>query len=537
MSVQIPRRAAVAVVCVLAAAALAAVPLTQAGSAPASTSQLGADLDRILADQRLAGGQVGLEVRDAATGDVLYEHNAQNRLLPASNAKLFTSTAAMDVLGPDYRFTTSVAANRPTSHGTLLGNLYLKGTGDPTMLGPDYDALAKAVADSGVRTVVGNLVADDTYFDDVRLAPFWAWDDEPYYYNAQISALTVAPNTDYDAGTVIVHIAPGAAAGAPARVSVVPANHYVHLVGSATTGAPGSSDTADAVRRHGNNTIDVSGSIPAGSTGDDVWATVWEPTQLVASIFRDALRAHGIRVLGGTSYAATPAGTHALVSHDSMTLTQLLTPFLKLSNNMHAEHLVKAMGEKVRGEGTWDAGTTAVLDDAATMGVDTSQVRMVDGSGLSRADLLTPQQITNLLIAARGKPWFTSWYEALPVAGNPDRFTGGTLRNRMRNTPAANNLHGKTGSMTAVSALSGYVTDAAGEQLVFSMISNNFLPNGITSIEDAVGVALAGYGGADPATVAPATVAPATVAPADPPARTPGQRRNPDLECAWVKAC
>ncbi|HZE48289.1 MAG TPA: D-alanyl-D-alanine carboxypeptidase/D-alanyl-D-alanine-endopeptidase, partial [Jatrophihabitantaceae bacterium] len=197
MSVTIPRRFAAAVAGVFAAAALAAVPLTQAGSAPASTSRLGADLDRILADQRLAGGQVGLEVRDAATGDVLYEHNAQNRLLPASNAKLFTSTAAMDVLGPDYRFTTSVAANRPTNNGTLRGNLYLKGTGDPTMLGPDYDALAKAVADSGVRTVAGNLVADDTYFDEVRLAPFWAWDDEPYYYNAQISALTVAPDTDY----------------------------------------------------------------------------------------------------------------------------------------------------------------------------------------------------------------------------------------------------------------------------------------------------------------------------------------------------
>jgi len=533
MSVTIPRRFAAAVAGILAVAALAAVPLTQAGSAPASTSQLGADLDRILADQRLAGGQVGLEVRDAATGDVLYEHNAENRLLPASNGKLFTSTAAMDVLGPDYRFTTSVQTNGPTSHGTLLGNLYLEGTGDPTMLGPDYDALAEAVADSGVRTVVGNLVADDTYFDDVRLAPFWAWDDEPYYYNAQISALTVAPNTDYDAGTVIVHIAPGAMAGAPARVSVVPANHYVRLVGSATTGAAGSSDTADAVRRHGNNTIDVSGSIPATSTGEDIWATVWEPTQLVASIFRDSLRAHGVRVLGGTSYAATPAGARALASHDSMTLTQLLTPFLKLSNNMHAEHLVKAMGEKVSGEGTWDAGTTAVLDDAATMGVDTSQLRMVDGSGLSRADLLTPQQITNLLIAARGKPWFTSWYNALPIAGNADRFTGGTLRNRMRNTPAANNLHGKTGSMTAVSALSGYVTDGAGDQLVFSMISNNFLPGGITSIEDAVGVALASYGGAD---AGPTAVAPA-VAPPDLPARTPAQRRNPDLECAWVKAC
>ena len=333
---------------------------------------------------------------------------------------------------------------------------------------------------------------------------------------------------------MIVHIAPGTAAGQPAKVSVVPANHYVHLVGSATTGAAGSSDTADSVRRHGNNIIDVSGSIPAGSSGEDIWCTVWEPTQLVASIFRDALRAHGVRVIGGTSYSATPTNTASLAVHQSMTLTQLLTPFLKLSNNMHAEHLVKAMGEKVSGTGTWDAGTAALLDDVGhNLGVDTSQVQLVDGSGLSRGDLVSPQQITNLLIAARGKPWFTSWYNALPIAGNADRFTGGTLRNRMRNTPAANNLHGKTGSMTAVSALSGYVTDGAGDQLVFSMISNNFLPGGITSIEDAVGVALASYSGAD---AAPTAVAPA-VAPPDLPARTPAQRRNPDLECAWVKAC
>lgn len=534
-SIPIRRRFLAAGAAVVAGVALAVVPLTHAGSAPSSTSALGADLDRVLADQHFAGGQVDLEVRDAGTGDVLYEHNAQNRLLPASNAKLLTSTAAMDVLGPDYRFATSVSATGAAHHGTLLGNLYLKGTGDPTMLGPDYDALAKQVADSGVRTVVGNLVADDTFYDDVRLAPFWSWDDEPYYYNAQISALTVAPNTDYDAGTVIVHIAAGAAPGQAAKVSVVPANHYVHLVGSATTGAAGSSDTADAVRRHGNNTIDVSGSIPADSSGEDIWCTVWEPTQLVASIFRDALRAHGVRVIGGTSYSATPANTASLAVHQSMTLTELLTPFLKLSNNMHAEHLVKAMGEKVSGAGTWDAGTAALLDDVGhNLGVDASQVRMVDGSGLSRGDLVSPQQITNLLIAARTKPWFNAWYKALPIAGNADRFTGGTLRNRMRGTPAANNLHGKTGSMTAVSALSGYVTDAAGQQLVFSMISNNFLPGGITTLEDTVGVTLASYGGA---AAAPAAVAPAPPAPAAPTPSTPAQRRNSDLECAWVKAC
>ena len=385
------------------------------------------------------------------------------------------------------------------------------------------------MADSGVRVVHGELVADDSYFDDVRLAPFWAWDDEPYYYDAQISALTVAPNTDYDAGTVIVHVAPGAKAGDPAKVTVIPANHYVHLAGTATTGAAGSNDSADAVRRHGNNTIDLSGSIPADSTGDDIWATVDDPTALVASLFRDALARHGVHVLGPTDYRATPSGARVLASHESMTLAQLLTPFLKLSNNMHAEHLIKTMGEQVSGQGSWDAGTAAMLADIKSLGVNTADVRMVDGSGLSRADLISPQQITNLLIAARHQPWFATWYNALPIAGDPDRMVGGTLSNRMRNTPAADNMHAKTGSMTSVSALSGYVTDGAGDPLVFSMISNNFVQSGITSIENAVGVTLASYGAPN--------AAPVTVSAADAQPATPAQRRQPALECSWVKAC
>ncbi|MBO0827412.1 MAG: D-alanyl-D-alanine carboxypeptidase/D-alanyl-D-alanine-endopeptidase [Streptosporangiales bacterium] len=168
--------------------------------AAAAASGLGSRLDSILADPRLSGAQVGLEVRDAETGAVLYDHDASERLVPASNAKLATSTAAMQLLGSDHRFTTSVLSSG--------GNLYLRGAGDPTMLGTDYDALAKSVADAGVKVVRGRLIADDTYFDDVRLAPFWAWDDEPYYYDGQVSALSVAPDTDYDAGSVIVNIAP-----------------------------------------------------------------------------------------------------------------------------------------------------------------------------------------------------------------------------------------------------------------------------------------------------------------------------------------
>jgi D-alanyl-D-alanine carboxypeptidase/D-alanyl-D-alanine-endopeptidase (penicillin-binding protein 4) len=154
--------------------------------------------------------------------------------------------------------------------------------------------------------------------------------------------------------------------------------------------------------------------------------------------------------------------------------------------------LVKAMGAVAKANGSWSAGLGVVTDYAKSVGVDTSTIRLSDGSGLSRKVNVTADSITDLLIAVQKEPWWQQWYDALPIAGNPDRFTGGTLRNRMRNTPAANNLHGKTGSLTGVTSLSGYVTTAEGQKLVFSMISNNYLSTP-RSIEDAVGVTLASW--------------------------------------------
>lgn len=507
-------------------AALAPAAQTHATGKTAAKSGLAHDLDRILSDKRLDGAMVGLEVRNAKTGKVLYKRHADQRLNPASNAKLLTSTAAMKVLGPGHRFATKVLSTGQVRGHTLHGDLYLRGGGDPTILAGDYERLAKRVAASGIRKVHGSLVADDTYFDDTRLGPFWAWDDEPYYYNAQISALTVAPNTDYDAGTVIVRIAPGDHKGDKAKVSVVPDNDYVHINNKATTGASGSDNTTNAVRRHGNNVIDVTGSIPAGADADRTWVTVWEPTDLVASLFRDALHRHGVRVKDDhTRHRATPDDATRLANHKSMSLSAMLVPFLKLSNNMHAEHLTKTMGAEVKGKGTWGAGTDVIMAQVAKLGVDTDTIRMVDGSGLSRGDLLTAHQITNLLIAAQDEPWFDTWYDALPIAGNPKRFVGGTLRSRMTDTPAANNMHAKTGSLTSVSALSGYVTDGAGDPLVFSMLTNNYVAdNGVEDIEDAVGVQLASYGAKNTRHVE-----------VEPHQR--GKPYDPSIECSWAKAC
>ncbi|RLP99525.1 D-alanyl-D-alanine carboxypeptidase/D-alanyl-D-alanine-endopeptidase [Micromonospora sp. CV4] len=512
-----------ALVALVATAAAAGAPATAESPTPATT-RLRAAIDTILADPRLNGAQASVVVVDTSTGQTLYDRNGDRRLIPASNTKLLTSTAALELLGEGHRFGTDVRTTGKRRGGLLSGNLYLRGGGDPTMLAADYDALAAQVAADGVRVVTGNLIADDTRYDRTRLGPDWTWDDEPYYYAAQVSALTVAPDTDYDAGTVIVHAAPADRAGAPAVVNTTPPTGYVRIDNRAETVATG--ETSISIEReHGSNTIVVSGQIAIGDEPASDWVTVWEPTGYAADVFRAALRRHGVRVLGRTVLGqSTPEAAHQVARHDSMSLGELMTPFLKLSNNGHAEVLTKEVGRVLSGSGTWSAGLTAISEYVADTGMDTGTLRQRDGSGLSRRNLVPATEFVDLLAAVRAEPWFTTWYAALPIAGQPDRFVGGTLRSRMAGTPAAGNVHAKTGSLTGVSGLSGYVTSADGRLLAFSILLNNYLTASVKTLEDQIAVALAGY---DANGTAAARVAPQEV---------PDTPRTPEgVECSWVK--
>ncbi|RCG32230.1 D-alanyl-D-alanine carboxypeptidase/D-alanyl-D-alanine-endopeptidase [Sphaerisporangium album] len=510
------------VITLLSAAALAAT-LTQAtgGGANAAdpapgVTDLVQDLDQILSAPFLGVARAGVVVRSAATGEQLYAQDAGKVFAPASNTKLLTSAAAVDGLGLDYRFTTTVLSSGRRAGSALAGDLYLKGTGDPTLLAADYDALAAKVAATGVKLVTGKLVADDTWFDDVRLGTDWAQDDEPYYYSAQISALTASPDTDYDAGSIIVSVAPGSAQGSTAKVSTTPPTDHVTIENHATTGA---ATDVTVTRVHGTNRIVVTGTV--ASTYQE-WIAVDDPTGYAASLFRAALAKHGVGVLGKTVRGTTPGTAASVAGRESMPLRELLVPFMKLSNNMHAEILVKALGRKVSGQGTWDAGLAAATAFAKANGM--ANVRLRDGSGLSRVDAVAPGELTAFLIALRAKPWYQTWYQALPIAGNSDRFTGGTLRSRMAGTPAANNVHAKTGSLTSVSGLSGYVTSADGEPLVFSILSNQYLSGSPKStVEDAIAVRLARFKRDTPVNMAV-------------PLRTaPDAGEDLGLECSWVK--
>lgn len=502
-------------------AAATGLTLTSSGGAVAGGNEaLTRDLDTILADSGLQGADVGVTVRDANTGEIVYTRSGSRRSQVGSNLKVLTTTAALDLLGPDYRWKTELQSSGAKSGSTLNGDLVLRGTGDPTMSAARYKALADTLKNSGITRVTGALVLDDTAFDSQPYGPGWAWDDEPFAYNAVTSALTLSPDAKFSAGTVVVTVAPGASAGSPAQVSVFPPNDQLQIVNTATTGNGGVSIERD----HGTNVVRVSGSTTSEASA---LVTVTDPTAVVGSVFRNALEQNGIQVQGGVRKGKAPQGATVLASDQSMTLGQVMNPLLKNSNNMIAEALVKTAG------GSFTNGVNQLSRKWAGLGVDPNWVEIFDGSGMSRMDEISPDDLSSIFVKAKTKPWFGTWQSSLPVAGRD-----GTLVNRMKGTKAEGNLVAKTGSMSGVSALTGYVTTQAGRQLVFSIVQNNlvlwFNPK---SIEDQVAVRLANDGGASvAATQKTQTVPQQRKAPAEKPTKVPAKERF-DVECSWVNAC
>ncbi|MGP0911384.1 D-alanyl-D-alanine carboxypeptidase/D-alanyl-D-alanine endopeptidase [Serratia sp. CY81593] len=434
-------------------------------------------------DKALVGASSGVMVRDAESGTVLYQAHAEQRLAPASNMKMFTSLAAFGVLGADYRFETRLLTTGEQRGNTLQGDLYLQGSGDPTLHPDDLDTFAATLAQRGVRQIHGRLILDASAFDQTPFGAGWSWDDEPFAFAASISALNYAFTPGGDINVVRVDVQPGARAGAPGRVSFYPANDAVTLVNRTSTGG----DTALTFERQpGSNRVVVSGTIAAQAEARSRLITVDQPTRVVGALLQNALRAHGITLRGNAEEGVTPAGAQLLAQKNSPPLSRLVVTFLKVSNNGYGEVLTKAMGRKTQGKGDWAAGLQAIGQFVQSQGIAAGAYRQVDGSGLSRMNQITPQQLTTLLLAARKQPWFADWYRALPVAGQPGLLVGGTLQHRMVKSAAAGRAHAKSGSMTGVSSLSGYVDSATGRPLAFAIISNNYLVPGaeVKALED-----------------------------------------------------
>ena len=456
--------------------ATAPSPAPAPTSAASPRAALAASLDSIFADTAFGRAFWGVTVRSLDTGETLYRRNAEKMFVPASNMKIVTAAATLEALGPDHRFRTAVAATGPIADGELRGDLVVIGSGDPTISARftgDARATFRAWADSlrrlGVRRVTGSIVGDDDAFDDVPLGRGWAWDDTDASYSAEVSALQL------NEGFVTVRVLPRAlqpSGGTATAVLLDPPTSYVPVRVLAVTGAAGTEADVEAVREATGTGIVVTGTVPERGEGEEVEVAVRDNTLFFAHVLRETLVAAGIQVAGGAEDAdARPGGvrtTDTLFVHVSPPMTEVLAAFLKPSQNQIGEILLKTLGRELRGQGTARAGVAVIDSLAGAWGLERRALAQADGSGLSRYNLVAPDFLADLLTRMTRSPRFAVFHAALPVAG-----ADGTLASRMRDTPLAGNVRAKTGTLSGVRGLSGYLTTAEGERIVFSTIVNH----------------------------------------------------------------
>lgn len=439
-------------------------------------SVLSQQLDSFINEEPLfAGAMVGVSIRNQQTGELIYDHLGSTRLRPASNLKLFTAASALEVLGENYTFSTKLFVNGRVEKGVLKGDVILQGGGDPTLQQADLQAFAQSLKEIGIKRIGGQIVGDDTRYDDIRYSIDMPWSDEEAYYGAEISALTLSPDQDYDAGTVALEVKPAKKVGEKVSFTMRPDNTYVQIVNKAVTSAKDSKEDLTFSRDHSTNTITISGQIPQGATSESEWIAVFHASKFVVHLFEEELKKVGIKVDKGYRLGVTPSHARLVNEHKSITLRELLLPFMKLSNNGHGELLVKEMGKVIKGKGSFEAGLAVMNEKLTPFGMEFANQVIRDGSGISHVNLIQPNEITKLLFSIQSKSWFPSYYRALPVSGAKEKLIGGTLRYRMKQEPLVGNVVAKTGTLTTVSSISGYVKTRSEANLIFSILINNVM--------------------------------------------------------------
>jgi D-alanyl-D-alanine carboxypeptidase/D-alanyl-D-alanine-endopeptidase (penicillin-binding protein 4) len=483
-------------------------------AAPAGT--LDAQVQEILSsDPVTSSAHWGISVT-GLDGTQIYALNDRQLFKPASNAKLFTTAATLDLLPSTATWTTVVAtAGTIESSGTIHGDVSLLGAGDPTLSGRDYpytgktersnpplaalETMADQIAASGIHRIDGDIVGDDSWFAWERYGSGWSWDDLEWDYGAPVSALTVNDN--------VVYLNVGAAEAAGTRPDIAtnivwyPAVPYYSIENSLRV-LPGNQAASPGIDRlPGSKTIRLYGT--TNQNGLHLALSIDDPAEYAAVAFRQMLLTRGITVTGNaivkhrlsddtenfstevtqpvvlhpltTLVTIEPptTGLHVLASHISPAISQDVTVTNKISQNLHAELYLRMLGRLEGSDGSIVQGARVVRQFLISAGVDPGDFLFYDGSGLSEQDLITPRAATTLLTYAARQPWGDLYRSTLPIGG-----VDGTLANRFTDTALKGRVFAKTGTLSEVNALSGYLIAASGKVLAFSILCGNRQPEG-----------------------------------------------------------
>jgi D-alanyl-D-alanine carboxypeptidase/D-alanyl-D-alanine-endopeptidase (penicillin-binding protein 4) len=493
---------------------LLAISQPAAAAAPQVRPALAARIDAIIRQPRYAAADWGIAVVSLDSGRTLYAHQADKLLQPASTAKLFTAALTLSTLAADYRIPTRLLSAAPIRHGRLDGPLLLYGMGDPTLGTPDAnpdwaDDLAAQLVARGIRKVRGDLVADATYFAGPRFGNGWEASDLLGWFAAPASALSVHENM------VSLTVTPAARVGQPPLLTFSPAVAAPPLADTLTTAAPHEPDDINLYRALGDPLLHAFGSVAAGTPQRTYRLAIPDPARQAGEELLAALARHGVRLQGGLRVLAWPQNDAALRANARI-LAEVLSPpvsdilarGLKRSQNLYLQNLLQIDGVGAQaaaanqpdapvgflGSAAW--GLHALHGLLEHIGIEPSSVLLEEGTGLSRDDLVTPAAMVRLLQYLAAQPWAATLRGMLPTAG-----VDGTLEWRMRDGPATDRVQAKTGSMTHVHSLAGYVTTTDGRQLAFAIMLNNYqrAPDGPRANQDidAIVALLAGWRGGD----------------------------------------
>ena len=454
-------------------------------------------------------GRIGIKIVSLNTGKVIVEYDADKYFMPASNMKNFTVAAAMERLGPDFRFVTSVFAPAvPDAAGTVRGDLRIYGRGDvsistaffgttasdPETYYKGIDRLVERIMAAGVKRIEGSIVGDESYFKGFAIPATWEWDDLQWYYGAEISALPINDNA------VDLAVTPGTVGG-PCVVTISPPNTLIQITNLCTTMPATAARALSVNKKLDRNILEIGGTVSAGSAAFRESITFTHPADLFVAILKQRLEAKGITVTGGAR--TLPPNVKAdsaeveIAKLESPPFREIAAKTMKPSQNMYTETILWTLGEQFgrTGETSGESsqlGINVVRSFLSSIGIPADGIAQYDGSGMSRHNLITPSSVVTLYShMAKQSRHAVAWRDSLTIGG-----VDGTLARRFRGTAAAGNIRGKTGTIDQVSALSGYVTTAGGEQLVLSIIVNGVpTPSQRTPLIDEIVLALANFNG------------------------------------------